>query len=281
MQDRSAVLQGKIVAVTAERRADHQMRFLRTRGATVIHAPVLRTLDVRDQESLQAATAALVANPADVVVVQTGQGLRWWLDGAETTGRLEGLRDSLGQTQFVTRGAKASSAVRQLGFDVSWQSERETIVDVAAYLRTLDLAGKRVAIQHDGSVTATQALCSAAVDASGGEVIDLDVYRYALPEDPGPVSELIASIIAGTVDAVTFTASPAIRNLRQIADDLGQRGDLDRAFGAGSAAPICTAVVVGPVCTKTTIEAGWTGVVEPATARLMPMLEALVVDLVG
>ena len=101
-------------------------------------------------------------------------------------------------------------------------------------------------------------------------MIELEIYRYALPDDVGVIDRLIDDVIAGSVDAVTFTSSPAIRHLRSIASESGRLTELDAAF-AGK----CRPVVVGPVCAATAAAASWVGVIEPATARLIPMLDAV------
>ena len=86
--------------------------------------------------------------------------------------------------------------------------------------------------------------------------------------------ELIDEIIEQRIDIVTFTASPAIRHLRSIAAASGRIAALDAAMQTH-----CRAAVVGPVCAATAIDAGWNQLIEPTTARLIPMLDAVVESL--
>lgn len=260
-----AGLTGKRVGVTAERRTEQQVRFLTTRGAEVEQAAVLRTVDHAERPSIVTAGLAMIDQPPDLLVVQTGQGFRWWLAaiGDELTPK---LIEALATTEIWCRGIKATSACRGVGLDVAWQSPSESTADVVAKLSRTDLSGWRVAIQMDGN--ADRNIVTA---ASGAEnVTTLDVYKYRLPDDLSSSRSLIAKVVSGEIDAVTFTASPAIRHLREIAARCGMAPALDQAFRS-----TCLAAVVGPVCAATARDAGWTNLIEPERARLVPMLEAL------
>lgn len=263
------LLSGRVIGVTAERRSQQQQRFLEARGASVELAPVLATADRTERPEVVATTLALIDAPPDLLVVQTGQGFRWWLSAIGDSAA-DALLESLGSTDIWCRGPKATSAVRKVGLDVAWQSGEETTADVARHLNQEDLGGKHVVIQVDGNDP--EPLRRGAADASSLSL--LNVYRYLLPSDLAPALALIDRVIAGSVDAVTFTASPAIRHLRQIASLHGTGEELDAAFSTS-----CLAAVVGPVCAETARQAGWSNVSEPPTARLIPMLEAMVLAL--
>lgn len=259
-------LAGRLIGITAERRAHQQVRYLTSRGAATHWAPVLRTVDGADRPQLLEAAKAAINQPPDVLIVQTGQGLRWWLETLPSD-HAAALIKSLSDTAIWCRGSKAASAVRHAGLGVSWMAPNESTRDIAQHLGAVDLTGRRVLIQLDGSED--QQLLRAA-EAGSADVFGLDVYRYRLPDDRGPAQELIAAVVSGKMDAVTFTASPQIRHLREIAAELGQQADLDLAFGNN-----CLASVVGPVCAETARTAGWSNIIEPETPRLLPMLESL------
>lgn len=257
-------LAGATIAVTAERRADQQLAYLTKRGATTVHAPVLRTIDQTERPELAEITERFLDAPPDVLVVQTGQGLRWWFDALEPSLR-DHLVASLQATEVWCRGIKATSACRGAGLTVSWQAPDESSAEILARLGTSAAEHRHIAIQLDGNDLAWR---DHAVDSARLTLVDL--YRYTLPDDLGPAAALIDGVIDGRIDAVTFTASPAIRHLREIADRHGRRAELDAAFRDQA-----IAAVVGPVCAATASDAGWTNLVEPDTARLMPMLSAL------
>ena len=58
----------------------------------------------------------------------------------------------------------------------------------------------------------------------------MPVYRWVLPEDVAPVRRLVEAVVAGGIDAVTFTSAPAAAGLLTVADELGRRAALVAAL---------------------------------------------------
>jgi uroporphyrinogen-III synthase len=261
-------LAGITVGVTADRRADQQIGLLERRGAIVRWGPVLQSVDLSRDVALAEVTRSLVASPPDLLVLLTGQGTSWWLDSADHAGLGDRLRAALERTTVLARGPKAASAAKRGGLAVAWQAEGEVVADVLDHLAPI-APGRSIAVQLDGADDA--ATLAAVSDLAGRPCQPVPVYRWELPSDPGPAHDLIRRIVAGEVDAVTFTASPAVRHLAELADGLGLGAEVDRAF-AERVRPVC----VGPVCSATARQRGWRHVVEPDRFRLVPMVEALV-----
>ena len=76
-------LAGWRVGVTADRRADQQADALRRRGAEVVQGCTMRTLDLSDNVRLLEVSRALVDQPPETLVLQTGMGLTMWLDAMD------------------------------------------------------------------------------------------------------------------------------------------------------------------------------------------------------
>jgi uroporphyrinogen-III synthase len=72
------------------------------------------------------------------------------------------------------------------------------------------------------------------------------------------------------VDAVTFTAQPAVHNLFRIAGDLGLRDELRAALNG----PV-VASCVGPVCATAAVEEGVNTSIWPDPPRLVAMVRQL------
>jgi uroporphyrinogen-III synthase len=266
------MLSGHTIAVTAERRAHQQVDYFESRGATVRWVPVIRTESAEEKSALATSTAAVIAAGIDLLIVQTGQGLNWWLDTVSSN-QLDDLNGMLANCEVIARGSKAASSARRRNLNVVWQAPNESVSDVAQHLATMTLAGMRVVVLLDGN---DDHRVVEAARHGGAAVTELHVYRYEMPDDLDDVIDLIDDIVEGRIDVVTFTASPAIRHLRTIAQDAGRLNELDEAFRSS-----CRAAVVGPVCASTARSASWTNIVEPPTARLVPMLDATVAALVS
>lgn len=260
-------LAGSCVAVTADRRAEEQVALLERRGADVLLAPTVRTVPLVDDERLAAALDAVITEPPDVLVLLTGIGTRAMFAAAESMGRDGQLLDALADSLVIARGPKASGAGTTVGLDVAWHAPSERASEILERLGPDAARGARIAVQRDGQHHAELA---DALRALGADALDIPVYRWELPEDTRPAARLIDAIVAGDVDAVTFTSSPAVRHLMAIADDDGRRGEVVDALQERVAA-----VCVGPVCAETAASELIPSVVVPRRARLGTMVQAL------
>ncbi|MEV6524409.1 uroporphyrinogen-III synthase [Longispora sp. NPDC051575] len=208
----TAPLEGFTVAVTADRRRGELATLLERRGARVVSAPAITLLPLADDAALHEATAACVDNPPDLVVCTTGIGFRGWLEAAEGWGLP--LLPVLGKARLIARGPKARGAIRAAGLVDWWHAESECCEEVQDHLLAQGVAGQRIAVQLHGE---PQEAFVAALRAAGAEVVIVPVYRWELPEDVGPVRRLVEMVLAGQVDAVTFTSAPAVSGLLQVA----------------------------------------------------------------
>jgi len=257
------------VGITADRRWEEQARMFAGRGVEVVHAPTMRTIDLTASEALRTATVALVEQPPEYLVVSTGMGMRRWLEAAERWELHADLLAALGGARIVARGAKATSASRGAGLDVWWRAPQETMQEIVDHLTATGVAATaRVAVQlfEPEGHPSTEALRSMV-----GELVEVPVYQWALPDDPGPARELVQDTVGGFISAVTFTAQPAVHNLFRIADDLGQRDALRAAFN-GSVVASC----VGPVCASAATEEGIEAPLWPEPPRLAAMVRQVV-----
>ena len=232
------------------------------RGIEFVHAPTMRTVDLSQSEALRAATASLAEQPPDYLVVTTGMGMRRWLEAAARWDLDAALLAGLAGARVVARGAKANSAARGAGLEVWWRAPDETMQAIVDHLGGHDVAGARLAVQlfepeHHPSTEALRALA--------GELVEVPVYQWALPEDTGPARALVDDVVAGRVDAVTFTAQPAVHNLFRIAGD--QRDALRAAFNDG-----VVASCVGPVCASAATDEGVQAPLWPDPPRLAAMV---------
>ncbi|MDQ2729393.1 MAG: uroporphyrinogen-III synthase, partial [Actinomycetota bacterium] len=129
---RALELCGFTVGVTADRRSDEQTLMLTRLGVDVIRGPSIRTLPVGDDVRLRSLTEALIADPPDYLVANTGLGMRSWLGLAATWGLDEALRDAFAETRIAARGPKAAAAVAIAGLGVWWRADSEQLASVGA-----------------------------------------------------------------------------------------------------------------------------------------------------
>ena len=65
-----------------------------------------------------------------------------------------------------------------------------------------------------------------ALSLAGADVVEVPVYRWMPPADLGPLDRLIDAVLAGCIDAVTFTSSPAAVSTLTRAAERGLRRKL-------------------------------------------------------
>lgn len=254
-------LHGFTVAVTADRRSAEQIELFARRGAKVLHAPTMATQYLDDEAALRRATEEVLRVTPDVVIATTGIGLRAWFEAAQAWGLADRLLASLRSARLVARGVKAAATARQWGLEVALQPPSERLDDAVALLLAEGVAGLRVVVQEHGQPTGSAA---ADLRAAGAEVVPVPVYRWRLPDDPGPALRLVDAVVAGEVDAVTFTSAPAVTNLFTLADLQGQGSLLRSAFNSGRVVAGC----VGSVCAGAATDEGVTAPLFPNLGRL-------------
>jgi uroporphyrinogen-III synthase len=209
-----APLAGFTVGVTAARRADELGALLERRGATVHHGPAIRIVPLADDAELECATRRLLAAPVDITVATTGIGFRGWMEAAEGWGAGEELRAALAASSVLTRGPKAKGAVRAAGLVEDWSPDSESSAEVLDHLLVSGVDGKRIAVQLHGEPLPSFV---DSLRGAGAEVVEIPVYRWTAPADPAPLHRLIDTVLAGQVDALTFTSAPAAASVLRTA----------------------------------------------------------------
>jgi uroporphyrinogen-III synthase len=264
----TAALDGFVIGVTADRRADEQIELLGRHGARSLHGPTMRTLPLVADARLRAATDALLARPPDIVLANTALGIRAWLSAAESWGVGEQLAGVLRGAEVVARGPKAAGSLVTIGCDVRWRGASGRLSEVIDHLLARPLDGVRIATQRDGSEVDEAAV---ALRAAGADVVEIGPYTWLRPEDEAPAARLLDAICERAVDAVTFTSRAAIVNLFALAEERGQSDDV-RAACERAVVPVC----VGPVTQEAAVAHGMATGIAPTRALLGAMVNTLV-----
>lgn len=270
MTSDAALLAGFTVGVTAARRADELGALLERRGATVVHGPAIRIVPLADDADLLRATRSLLAAPVDLAVATTGIGFRGWVEAAEGWGLGDALLSSLGAAAVLTRGPKAKGAVRAAGLVEAWSPESESNAEVLDHLLGSGVAGKRIAVQLHGEPLRDF------VDqlrAAGADVLEIPVYRWTAPADPAPLARLLDAVLAGQVDALTFTSAPAAASVLRAAEDAGRLAPLLEMLRYR-----VLVVCVGPI-TAAPMQRVGVPVIQPHRARIGALVRELAVAL--
>ncbi|MFF9183743.1 uroporphyrinogen-III synthase [Streptomyces misionensis] len=245
---RGGPLTGFTVGVTATRRREELTALLERRGARVVEAPMMRLVPLGDDTALREATERCLAGPLDYVVATTGVGWRCWMSAADDWGTGARLAAACRAAVVLTRGPKATGAVRASGLDEAFSPRSEANDELLSWLLARPLAGRRIAVQEHGVPLDGFA---AALRERGAEVIAVPVYRWGPPDDPEAVRRLVELTVRRELHALSFTSAQAIEALLAGADGFDRRAEVLAALRDD-----VLAVCVGPVCARPLLELG-------------------------
>jgi Molybdopterin oxidoreductase/Uroporphyrinogen-III synthase HemD/Molybdopterin oxidoreductase Fe4S4 domain len=138
------VLRGFTVGITADRRSDEQAALFERLGASIFHGPAIRTLPLGAEGPLRAATETVIATPPDVLIANTGLGIRSWLGAADSWDLGGPLIEALHSARIYARGPKASGAAHQAGLAVVARAATERLRDVVDLVLPEMAPGRRV-----------------------------------------------------------------------------------------------------------------------------------------
>ena len=267
----AGALAGKRIVVPETRELDMLVRMLEEQGATALRCPLVSIHDVEDATPVVDWIRRFIADPPDDLIVMTGEGLGRLVGFAARAGLEQEFVAALSRVRKITRGPKPVRRLRELGLKSDVAAKSPTTAGVIATLADDGLAGRRVAIQLYPGATGEL------IDFLGraGAVADpVLCYVYGSRSDDAAVLDAIDAMAAGRVDLITFTSSPQVRRLVDVAQAHRREAALRDALAR------TTIVAVGPVVARAIEAAGGKVSIAPAESfHLKPMVTAIVAAL--
>jgi uroporphyrinogen-III synthase len=239
--------QGLRVLLLESRRGNEMGTLVSTYGGRPVAAPALREIPLESNSEALAFADALQRGAFDIVILLTGAGTRALLDVVQAAGSRDAFVAALARTKVVPRGPKPLSVLRELQI-APWvtvpepNTWRELIaaLDEQMARDARSLHDQRVAVQEYGKPNDD---LLHALDARGASVTRVPVYRWALPEDVGPLRSAVNGIVRGELDVALFTTSVQVVHLMQVADTMRHADDVRdglRRIVVASVGPTCT-----------------------------------------
>jgi uroporphyrinogen-III synthase len=215
----------------------------------------------------------LIADPPQLIIFYTGEGIERLLGFAERSGIKEPFIAVLRATRKLCRGPKPKRALRRLGLEADIDARQPTTAGVIATLETLDIGGRRIAVQLYGDKRIPELEhYLAARDARPDWVAP---YVYASAADDARVIELIEELHRGAVDAIAFTSQSQVERLLKLAHERG----LERELASGLSKAFVAAV--GPIVAATLRSAGIAVDATPEDAYFMKPLVTILAERLG
>lgn len=204
--------------------AEEMAALIRRYGGEPLVAPALREVPLENNTEALQAGERLMAGHFEMVILLTGVGTKSLVEILQTRYQLEAINTALARTTLVARGPKPVAVLKEFGLTPSITvPEPNTWKDI---VRTLDQRGSlievRLAVQEYG--VSNQDLLEA-LRQRGAHVTRVPVYRWALPEDTGPLKSALQDILSGNAQVMLVTNAAQIDHVMQL---LGQEGKVVR-----------------------------------------------------
>jgi len=212
---------GLTVAAFESRMAVEIARLIERHGGNPLVAPALREIPLDDNSAALKFGVQLTTERVDLLILLTGVGTTALFDLLKTRYPWSSIVAALKQMAIVARGPKPVAALKAFGLQPTLTvPEPNTWVDL---ISTLDeyrpVKGLRVAVQEYG---ASNPDLLEALKQRGAEVFQVPIYRWALPEDLGPLRQALDEIITGKVSVLLITNAAQVDHVIQVLEKDGK-----------------------------------------------------------
>ncbi|MBS1798717.1 MAG: uroporphyrinogen-III synthase [Acidobacteria bacterium] len=226
-----ASFKGLRVLSLESRRAKEVEKLIRTYGGEAIVVPAMREIGLDSNEETIEFANRLIRGEFGLVVFLTGVGVRAMVEIAQTRVGKDEFLQALRKVKIAARGAKPTTALRELKIPVHAISEdpstwRELLHAINTTFSEA-LSTMKVAVQEYG---ASNPEFLAELNNRCEELVKVPVYQWTLPEDLQPLRESIMGLINGMVDVVLFMTAVQVIHLFQIAEQMGVAPQLREAL---------------------------------------------------
>jgi uroporphyrinogen-III synthase len=212
---------GLTVVTFESRMAVEIARLIERHGGVPLVTPALREIPLDDNSAALKFGVQLTTERVDMLILLTGVGTTALFDLLKTRYPWPSIVAALRQTGLVARGPKSVATLKAFGLQPTLTvPEPNTWVDL---ISTLDeyrpVKGLRVAVQEYG-VSNPDLL--EALKQRGAEVFQVPIYRWAIPEDLGPLRQALDDIIAGKVSVLLITNAAQVDHVMQVLEKDGK-----------------------------------------------------------
>jgi uroporphyrinogen-III synthase len=252
---------GMTIAAFETRMATEFARLIERYGGRPLVAPVLREISLKNNSIVQEFGVRLMAGRVDLLILMTGIGTTTLFDLLKVRYPWETITAALQDLTIIARGPKPVAALKVAGFQATLTvPEPNTWHDI---LTTLDehrpVQGLRVVLQEYG---ASNPDLLKALEQRGAEVFPVPIYKWALPEDLGPMRHVLDEIMAGLVQVILITNAAQVDHVMQVLEQDGQVEPFRAALTKLVVASI------GPTASERLRHHGWPVDCEPSHPKM-------------
>jgi uroporphyrinogen decarboxylase len=243
---------GLEVAAFESRRAGEIAKLISRCGGVPRVGPSMREVPLEDNPAVFEFAEQLLARKLQGVIFMTGVGTRTLFEALQSSYAIEEIIHGLSTTTVVARGPKPVQVLREYGVPITiiapepntWQ---EVLQELDENPRSFTLQGSNVAVQEYGE---PNEVFLEELKSRGAVPLRVPVYRWALPEDLGPLQETLDAIIEGRARVALFTSRNQVANVLHVATE---QTAVDKLLEALRRSVVCS---IGPTCSGALVTAG-------------------------
>jgi uroporphyrinogen-III synthase len=238
-------------------------------GGQPISAPSMREIPIEHNPVALSIIRDIIADHFAAVVLLTGVGTEALFDVARTQNLYEALLEAFKRTTLIVRGPKPAAVLSKVGlkYDVrapepnTWR-ELLTAIDQSG----VNLKDQSIVVQEYG-LPSTRLY--AELETRGAKITACPVYRWALPEDTGPLEDALRQTAAGKVDALLFTSANQVSSVLTVAEKIGVLDEFRAAV-----ADRTLVASIGPTCSEALTDNGFPVHTEASPPKMAQLIRA-------
>jgi uroporphyrinogen-III synthase len=279
-------LRGITVAVTSSRRASELADIVRKFGGIPYIAP---TIGIKNNNELNSECNHFIETISNesmhFFIFMTGVGVFNLFQNLQKLQKLNTVVEKLQDTIVIARSNKPKMELRKFGIKTNFVPNINTIDGILNLLKRFDIKNKNIGIlwHGDSSSSFKKKLASlgasvfdfssysysARLEQTNASMLEEMGYDYVAPDEE-KIKMLIEDIMKGTVDSITFTSPPAVKEFFEFATRNNKINLLKDKLNS-----TVLVVSVGPSTSKMLAMFYVLADIMPTTYRMGPMIKEL------
>jgi uroporphyrinogen-III synthase len=279
-------LSGVTVAITSSRRASELASLVRKFGGIPYIAP---TIGIKNNNALNSECIKFIETIRNermqFFVFMTGVGVFNLFQNIQKLDHLDTVIEKLRDTVVIARSNKPAMELKKFGIRTNLVPDINTIEGILNLLGNFDIKNKNIGILWHGDYSHS---FREKLESLGSKVFEFSSYSYAtslgktnaamlkemgydyVPPSEEKIGRLIEDIMEGTIDTITFTSPPAVKEFFEFAKRNNQIHALKERLNHN-----LLVVSIGPSTSKMLATFHVLVDVMPTTYRMGPMVKEL------
>ncbi|MEM8679966.1 MAG: uroporphyrinogen decarboxylase family protein, partial [Planctomycetota bacterium] len=230
------------VAAFESRRAEEMSRMIERYQGQPFVSPSMQELPLDSNHAALNAAKSIMTGGIDIAIFLTGVGFNYFMTAVHRQVDEARLIAALTDITTIARGPKPVAAMKAVGLQ-----PKHVVAEPNTWRELLDLIDERLVISNQNILVQEYGKPNpsliAGLEARGGRVSPLAVYRWGLPEETDPLRANVTAIANAEREVALFTSAQQVVHLLQVAREMDCESELRQGLARtviGSIGPTTT-----------------------------------------